>query len=127
MPSLATRSPSDDSAVMSSAVAKTLDDLRTRGGLTGVDVANVAEVSKATVSRWSTGKAAPQPKTQLVLSDLRYVVDSLAEFYTPDEIRVWLYARNALLNGERAIDLINAGRTEEVLSAIERLAALAYI
>jgi transcriptional regulator with XRE-family HTH domain len=112
---------------MSSAVAKTLDDLRTRGGLTGVDVANVAEVSKATVSRWSTGKAAPQPKTQLVLSDLRYVVDSLAEFYTPDEIRVWLYARNALLNGERAIDLINAGRTEEVLSAIERLAALAYI
>ncbi|MCP5363846.1 MAG: helix-turn-helix transcriptional regulator [Hyphomicrobiales bacterium] len=109
------------------AVAKTIDDLRDRGGLTGVDVANIAAVSKATVSRWSTGKAAPQPKTQLVLSDLRYVVDRLSEFYTPDETKTWLYARNALLNGERAMDMIHDGRTEDVLMAIERLAALAYV
>ena len=112
---------------MTNAVAKTIDDLRERGGLTGVDVANVAEVSKATVSRWSTGKAAPQPKTQLVLSDLRYVVDRLSEFYTPDETRTWLYSRNALLDGERAMDLIHEGRTEEVLVVIERLASLAYV
>lgn len=112
---------------MANAVSKTLDDLRLRGGLSGVDVANVSEVSKATVSRWSTGKASPQPKTQLVLSDLRYVVDCLAEFYTPEETRVWLYSRNALLNGERAMDLIHQGRTEDVLVAIERLAALAYV
>ena len=112
---------------MTSAVSKILDDLRLRGGLSGVDVANVSEVSKATVSRWSTGKAAPQPKTQLVLSDLRYIVDCLSEFYTPEETRVWLYARNALLNGERAMDLIHQGRTEEVLVVIERLAALAYV
>ena len=109
------------------AVTKTIEDLRERGGLTGVDVANVAEVSKATVSRWSTGKVTPQPRTQLILSDLRYVVDSLHEFYTPDETRTWLYSRNALLNGERAMDLIHEGRTEEVLVAIERLAALAYV
>ena len=112
---------------MTNAVANTIDDLRERGALTGVDVANVAEVSKATVSRWTTGKAAPQPKTQLVLSDLRYVVDRLSEFYTPDETRTWLYSRNALLDGERAMDLIHEGRTEEVLTAIERLAALAYL
>lgn len=112
---------------MTSATAKTISDLRERGGLTGVDVANVADVSKATVSRWSTGKAAPQPTTQLVLSDLRYLVVCLSEFYTPDETRVWLYSRNALLNGERAMDLIHEGRTEEVLVVIERLAALAYV
>ena len=112
---------------MTSAVSKILDDLRLRGGLSGVDVANVSEVSKATVSRWSTGKAAPQPKTQLVLSDLRYIVDCLSEFYTPEETRVWLYSRNALLNGERAMDLIHQGRTEEVLVVIKRLAALAYV
>ena len=67
---------------MANAVAKPIEDLCERGGLTGVDVANVAGVSRATVSRWSSGKAAPQPRTQLVLSDLRYVVD-LSEFYTP--------------------------------------------
>ena len=66
------------------AITKTIDDLREHGKLSGVDVANIAAVSKATVSRWSTGKATPHPKTQLVLSDLRYVVDRLAEFYNPD-------------------------------------------
>lgn len=112
---------------MSNAVAKTIDDLRERGALSGVDVANVAEVSKATVSRWVTGKATPQPKTQLVLSDLRYVVDRLAEFYSPDETRVWLYSRNNLLDGERAMDLIHQGRTEDVLVAIEGLDSLAFL
>ena len=113
--------------IAASPVSKTIDDLRERGGLTGVDVANVADVSKATVSRWATGKAAPQPRTQLILSDLRYVVDCLSEFYTPEETRTWLYSRNALLNGERAMDLIYEQRTEEVLTAIERLAASAYL
>jgi len=112
---------------MTSAVAKTIDNLRERGALSGVDVANVTEVSKATVSRWVTGKASPQPKTQLVLSDLRYVVDRLFEFYSPDETRVWLYSRNNLLNGERAMDLIHQGRTEDVLAAIERLDSLAFL
>ena len=109
------------------AVSKTIEDLRERGALSGVDVANVTDVSKATVSRWSNGKAAPQPKTQLVLSDLRYVVDSLSEFYSPEETKAWLYSRNALLDGKRAMDLIFENKTEEVLDAIERLATLAYL
>ena len=67
---------------MSGAVAKIIDDLRDRGGLKGTDVANIASVSPATVSRWSAGKAFPQPKTQLLISDLRYVVDRLP-FYRP--------------------------------------------
>jgi transcriptional regulator with XRE-family HTH domain len=112
---------------MANPITKTIDDLRERGALTGVDVANVADVSKATVSRWSTGKAAPQPKTQLLLSDLRYVIDRLSEFYSPEETRTWLYSRNALLKGKRAMDLINEGRSDEVLAAIERLAGLTYL
>ena len=54
-------------------------------------------------------------------------MDRLSDFYTPDETRLWLHARHPLLNGECAIDLINAGRTEEVLAVIERLEAGAYI
>ena len=109
------------------AIIKTIEELRVRGKLSDVNVANIADVSKATVSRWSTGKAAPHPKTQLVLSDLRYVVDRLAEFYTPDETRIWLYSRNNLLGGARAMELIHEGRTDEVLQAIERLGALTYL
>lgn len=112
---------------MSNAIVKTIEDLRNRGGLRGVDVANITKVSKATVTRWSTGSHSPQPRTQLILSDLRYVVDRLAEFYSADEIRVWLNSRNELLNGQRAIDLIHAHETETVLEAIERLGDMAYL
>ncbi len=106
---------------MPSAVAKIIDDLRDRGGLKGTDVANIAEVSPATVSRWTSGKALPHPKTQLIISDLRYIVDRLSEFYTPEETRLWLYSKHRLLDGQRAIDLINQSQADRVLSVIESL------
>lgn len=112
---------------MSSAVARILGDLRDRGGLQGKDVANIVDVSTATVSRWSHGKGTPPLRTQTVIADLRYVVDRLADFYTPAETRLWLHASHPLLGGERAIDLINQNRTEEVLAVIERLDAGAYL
>ena len=112
---------------MGTAVARILSDLRDRGGLQGKDVANIVDVSTATVSRWSNGKAIPSLRTQTVIADLRFVVDRLSDFYTSDEIRLWLHARNPLLNGDRAIDLINSNRTEEVLAVIDRLDAGAFL
>jgi transcriptional regulator with XRE-family HTH domain len=112
---------------MTTAVARILEDLRSRGGLQGKDIANIVDASTATVSRWSNGKGSPNLRTQTIIADLRYVVDRLSDFYTPDETRLWLHSRHQLLNGERAIDLINADRTEEVLAVIERLDAGAYI
>ena len=111
---------------MSAAVARLVEDLRTRGGLKGTDLANITEVSQATVSRWAAGKASPHPKTQLVISDLKYVVDRLAEFYSPDETRLWLYARHPLMGGQRAIDLIHDGNADRVLTVIESLADGTY-
>ncbi len=106
---------------MASAVANLIHDLRQRGGLKGSDVANIASVSPATVSRWTAGTSLPHPKTQLLISDLRYVVDRLAELYDPEETRVWLYSRHRRLNGARAIDLIHDARADEVLAVIESL------
>ena len=111
---------------MTSAVRKILDHLRDDGGLQCKDIAYIVSVSPATVSRWSSGKATPDLKTQTVIAELRYVVDRLADFYTPEETRVWLHASHPLLKGERAIDLINSGRTEEVLAVIEGLDSGAY-
>jgi transcriptional regulator with XRE-family HTH domain len=103
------------------AVSRILDRLRDDGGLQGKDIANIVAVSPATVSRWSSGKASPDLRTQTVIAELRYVVDRLNDFYTPDETRIWLHAAHPMLKGERAIDLINSGRTEEVLAVIESL------
>jgi transcriptional regulator with XRE-family HTH domain len=111
---------------MPGAVAKIIDSLREHGGLKGVDVANITSVSPATVSRWSSGSALPHPKTQLIISDLRYVVDRLSEVYTADETRVWLYSKHRLLGGERPIELIHEGQTDQVLSVIESLVEGSY-
>lgn len=112
---------------MQGAVVRYIDELREEGGLKGSDIANITSVSTATVSRWSHGKASPQPRTQLILSDLHYIVGRLREYYKSDEIRMWLYARHSQLGGERAIDLINEGRSEEVLQVLDRLDSGAYI
>jgi transcriptional regulator with XRE-family HTH domain len=103
------------------AIPRFLDELSNLGGLKGTDIANITEVSKATVSRWKSGDIKPQPRSELILSDLHYVVGRLQEFYTAQEIRTWLYARHPQLNGERAIDFIHDDKTVYVLQVIDRL------
>ena len=117
----------DQPRAMPSAVAQIIEVLRSKGGLKGADIANIVDVSPPTVSRWGHGKGTPPLRTQTVIADLRYVVDRLSEFYTAEEIRLWLHARHPLLDNERAIDLISSGRTEDVLAVIERLDAGAYL
>lgn len=55
------------------------------------------------------------------------VRDRLAEFYSPSEIEEWLYARHPMLGGERAIDLIHAGRAGMVMAVIDALSDLVYL
>ena len=114
-------------SVLATPVVRFLSDLQETGGLKGTDIANFTDVSKATVSRWFSGQKSPHPRTQLVLSDLHYVVMRLSEYYGAEEIRAWLYARHPQLEGARAIDLIHEGRSEEVLKILDRLDADVYL
>lgn len=109
------------------AVTRVLTSLQEDGGLMGTDIAALTDVSKTTVHRWLTGKAAPQPKSELIISDLNYVVQKLRDYYKPENIRLWLHSRHPQLNGERAIDLIHENRTDEVLTIIARLDADAFV
>lgn len=109
------------------AVARFIGELETHARLRGTDIANITDVSKATVSRWRNGSAKPQPGNELRIADLHYVVGRLQEYYGADEIRAWLYARHPQLEGARAIDLIHADRTDEVLQILNRLDAGVYL
>jgi hypothetical protein len=109
------------------AVVQYIDELKSGGGLKGTDIANITNVSSATVSRWIAGTHVPHPATQLVLSDLHYVVGRLKEYYSAPEIRSWLYAMHPQLEGKRAIDLINEGRSEDVVAILDRLDSEAYL
>jgi transcriptional regulator with XRE-family HTH domain len=111
---------------MSTAVARILDCLRSDAALQGKDIANIVGVSPPTVSRWSSGKANPDVRTQTMIADLRFVVERLGDFYTPAETRLWLHAPHAMLAGARAIDLVREGRTAEVLAVIDGIDAGAF-
>jgi uncharacterized protein (DUF2384 family) len=108
-------------------IVEFIERLQHTGGLKGTDIANFTGVSKATVSRWASGQKSPHPKTQLIMSDLAYVVMRLSEYYSNEEIRAWLYARHPQLEGVRAIDLIHDDRSEEVIAILDRLDADAYL
>lgn len=114
-------------SIQSGAIPRFLNELSVAGGLKGTDVANITEVSKATVSRWKSGDIKPQPRNELILSDLHYVVGRLREYYSAEDIRTWLYARHPQLDGERAIDLIHDDRTVDVLKVIDRLENEVYL
>jgi putative toxin-antitoxin system antitoxin component (TIGR02293 family) len=112
---------------VATAVAKILEDIKADGGLQGKDVANIANVSPATVSRWSGGQATHDLHTQTVIASLAYITRRLAEFYEPSEARLWLNAKHPLLENARPIDLIRSGDTEAVLAVIDRLDAGVYL
>jgi hypothetical protein len=109
------------------AIARRIDAIQRKGALQSVDIANVLGTRPETVSRWNQGKAFPQPDKEKLLLELEYVVDQLADFYEPMEARLWLFARQKLLNGERPADLIQAGRTDELLRVIGQLRDSVYV
>ena len=109
------------------AVARYIDRLQDEGGLKGTDIANFTDVSSATVHRWKAGSHVPKPDVQLLLARLQYVVGRLDEYYTPEEVRIWLYSEHPQLNGQRAIDAIVDDRTTEVIAILDRLDAGAYL
>ncbi|TPJ20092.1 DUF2384 domain-containing protein [Mesorhizobium sp. B2-7-3] len=115
------------SSSTANSIARSLEEIEQAGGLRGTDIANLTQVSKATVSRWRTGLARPQPRNEMVLSDLVYVVRRLQDYYTEEEIRTWLYSRHPQLGDERAVDLIHSGRTIDVLNVLNRLDSDGYL
>ncbi len=71
------------SQAMAKPVVQFLTRLQQTGGLKGWDIAaNFTGVSMSTVSRWGAGQKSPHPRTQLIISDLSYVVTRLSEYYS---------------------------------------------
>ena len=114
-------------AVRETEVSRLVGDLKAYGGLKGRDIANILGVSPPTVTRWSRGEGGPPIDKQTVMAELRWVAARLNDFYEPDEVRLWLQSPHPQLSGARPYDLINEGRTSEVLEVIERLDSGVYL
>lgn len=74
-----------------------------------------------TVSRWNKGKALPHASTEKQLLELEFVIDKLADIYEPHDARLWLFARQRLLDDQVPAELIQQGRVDEVLASVNQL------
>jgi transcriptional regulator with XRE-family HTH domain len=112
---------------MGHALAKRLDGMQERGGITGRDVAQLLGTTPQTVSRWRRGRTSPHSGTLERLLRLDWVLDQLAAVYEPDEARLWLFRPHPDLDGRSPAQAIAEDRIDEVLAVIERLQTGAYV
>jgi hypothetical protein len=108
-------------------IARKLNLLAEKAAMRSIDVANLLGTRPETVSRWNQGKAFPRSDAQRTLLDLEYIVEQLADFYEPQEARLWLFSRQKLLGGAIPAELIQAGKASDVISVIDRLRDSVYV
>jgi transcriptional regulator with XRE-family HTH domain len=112
---------------MASALAERLENIKELGGITGRDVAQLLDTTPETVSRWTTGRIDPQRDRLRRLLELEFFLAELAEFYSPEEAKLWLFSPHKLLAGETAASRIQAGKTLDVFALLDQLRSGAYL
>jgi transcriptional regulator with XRE-family HTH domain len=105
----------------SNAIARRLEAIQTKGAMRSADVANVLNVRPETVSRWNQGKAFPHPDTEKLLLELEFIIDKLSDIYEPRDARLWIFARQRLLEDRVPAELIQQGKVDEVLAVVNQL------
>ena len=83
----------------------------------GAAVADLLGVSRSRVSRWLRG-AGIDPLNAERVDLLELVWSALLRIYDVETARSWLFGLNPLLGDRRPIDLVRAGRAEELMRAI---------
>jgi uncharacterized protein (DUF2384 family) len=112
---------------MTNAIARKLSAIQEKGAMRSVDVANLLRARPETVSRWNQGKAFPRPDAEKLLLQLEFIIDQLSDIYEPQEARLWLYAPQRLLDNQSPAELIQNGRSQEVVAVVNQLRDSVYI
>ncbi len=93
----------------------------TNSGITQGQLGQAVGASTRTVQNWASGDASPKGVKVRRLLDLKYLVEQLQTAYTNEGVQIWLQSRNRNLGSERPLDLILAGRLDEVVEEAERI------
>ena len=81
------------------------------------ELAALLGVSRSQVTRWLKG-AGIDPLNAEKIDLLELVVSNLLRLYESEVARAWLFGFNPHLGNRRPIDLVRAGKAEELLRAI---------
>jgi transcriptional regulator with XRE-family HTH domain len=80
-------------------------------------LADLLGVSRSRVTRWLKGEGI-DPVNAERIDLLELVSANLRRIYEPEAVRAWLVGLNPNLGDRRPIDLVRAGKAEELMRAI---------
>lgn len=93
-----------------------------RRGLTVSEIGGITRVTDRSVQNWAAGKTKPEGESRERLLELKYVIEGLSDVFEDEGIEIWLHSRQRTLGGRAPLELLQDGRFDEVLEAIDRLA-----
>jgi uncharacterized protein (DUF2384 family) len=88
-------------------------------------LAHALGVSPAQISRWKRGRGIDEDNAER-LDLLELAMSFLLRLYEPETAEKWLFGLNPHLRHRRPIDVIRAGGTAELLSALRQEQADSY-
>ncbi len=94
-------------------------------GVSQAEVGAIAGVTDRAVRNWANNGIRPERYDRL--SELRNIALLLSDSLTPRGTGQWLHARNRLLGGERPLELLTQGRSEEVRRAAQAFVDGSYV
>ncbi len=97
------------------------EDFRSRAA-----VADLLGVSRSRVTRWLQG-AGIDPLNAERVDLLELVWSNLLRLYEPEAARAWLLGLNPHLGDRRPVDLVRAGKAEELMRAIRAERADSFV
>jgi hypothetical protein len=89
-------------------------------------VAELLGVSPVQVTRWRKGGGIDINDAERV-DLLEFVLASLSRIYAPEVVEKWLRGTNPRLGGRRPVDVIRAGRIQDLLAVIADERAGGYV
>jgi transcriptional regulator with XRE-family HTH domain len=109
-------------------VAKKLESIGEKGGVSGREIAELLETTAETVSRWKSGRIEPQKDRLERILELDWLMEKLSVIYPdPRDARMWLLSRHKLLQGDTPANRIQKGKIDDVLDLVAQLEDGAYI
>jgi transcriptional regulator with XRE-family HTH domain len=112
---------------MSTGIARKIESIKQFAGISGNNIAQLVGATPQTLSRWTTGKNAPQPEHLSRLLELEYLAGELAEFFEQGDVKLWLMAPHPELGGKAPMELLRNNRFGEIRDVIERMRDSSYV
>lgn len=89
--------------------------------LTQFEIASIVHKNTRSVQNWASGATKPSGEARERLLELKFLCERLQTFMGPEAMEIFWNSRNAWLDDERPIDVLQAGDFARVLKVISAM------